>query len=81
MKRIAIALMFCSSLNAFAEKASESKPLDLPDFSNLQQPAKKSGDGINLTTDMNCKTTDGQSYSANDTGFASCMANSQGHKR
>ncbi len=81
MKWIAIVLMTLS-LNAEAEdKSSDSKPLELPDFSNLQQPAKRSGDGINITTDMNCKTTDGQSYSSNDTGFAACMANSQGRKQ
>jgi hypothetical protein len=79
MKLIAIAALTLS-LNAFAEgQASESKPLELPDFSRLQQPAKNSAkDGVSFSADMNCKTNDGQSFSSGEAGFETCVATQKG---
>jgi hypothetical protein len=79
MKLIAIAALTLS-LNAFADgKTSDSKPLELPDFSHLQQPSKNPAkDGVSFSADMNCKTTDGQSFTSGDAGFETCVATQKG---
>lgn|GEM_PF-3777951 len=79
MKMILFAFLIAA---AFAEKApTESKPLELPDFSNLQQPASGPKEGLSFSADMNCKTNDGQSFKSNEAGFDTCVATQKGKQQ
>ena len=81
MKLIIPVLLAFSGAAFAADGKSESKELALPDFSGLQQPSKKSGEGISFTAESKCTTNDGQSFSQTDTGFATCMSNNQNQDR
>jgi hypothetical protein len=69
-----------SATEAGASK-SDSKTLELPDFSNLPSAPTGTKDGFSFSADMNCQTTDGQSFKASEAGFDTCMANQKSKQR
>lgn len=84
MKTLIFAIFLFGVNTSAAEssaKKSDSKPLELPDFSNLQPAQTGAKDGFSFSADMNCQTTDGQSFKASDAGFDTCMANQKSKQR
>ena len=75
---LVIATLFMASALALAEpaQAPQSKPLNLPDFSSLSRPNKKTKAAFNVEIkDEGCTDKTEHNLKSGDLGYETCLAN------
>ncbi len=71
---LVVATLFLSLTATAAETGDETKPLEMPDFSKVQNPPdNKSG----IKVKSHCRTSTGRTLTKSEPGYEACMSAAQ----